>query len=58
VASTCRRLGKTAACMAPNMQTAKDWQKRGFRMISYSYDTGLLQDGLRAGIQELRNQTI
>ena len=58
LASTCKRLGKTAACMAPNMQTAKDWQKRGFRMISYSYDTGLLQDGLRAGIQELRNQTI
>jgi len=52
--STCKRLGKTAACMAPTLETAKDWQKRGFRMISYSYDTGLLQEGLRAGIQELR----
>ena len=52
---TCNRLGKTAACMAHNMELAKDWQKRGFRMISYSYDTGLLQDGLRAGLQALRH---
>ncbi len=50
----CRRLGKTPACMAPTMELARDWQKRGFRMISYSYDTGLLQAGLSAGIQELR----
>lgn len=55
LASTCNRLGKTAACMAPAIETAKDWQKRGFRMISYSYDTGLLQQALRAGIQQLRN---
>ena len=51
---TCQRLGKTAACMAPTLQTAKDWQKRGFRMISYSADSALLQQALRAGIQELR----
>ncbi len=52
--STCKKLGKTAACMAPTLETAKDWQQRGFRMISYSYDTGLLQEGLRVGIQALR----
>ncbi len=51
---TCQRLGKTAACMTPDLVTAKAWQKRGFRMISYSYDTGLLQAGLRAGIDALR----
>jgi 2-dehydro-3-deoxyglucarate aldolase/4-hydroxy-2-oxoheptanedioate aldolase len=51
---TCRRLGKTAACMAPTLSTALEWQQRGFRMISYSYDTGLLQDGLRTGLQALR----
>jgi len=56
--STCHRLGKTAACMAHNMELAKDWQKRGFRMISYSYDTGLLQESLRNGIQELRRSEI
>jgi 2-keto-3-deoxy-L-rhamnonate aldolase RhmA len=54
LAATCKRLGKTAACMAPTLEIAKDWQKRGFRMISYSYDTGLMQAGLSAGIQELR----
>ena len=52
--STCKNLGKTAACMAHTMELAKDWQERGFRMISYSYDTGLLQESLRNGIQELR----
>jgi len=54
LAATCRRLGKTAACMAPTLETARDWQQRGFRMISYSYDTGLLQDSLRSGIQALK----
>ncbi|MEI7785492.1 MAG: aldolase/citrate lyase family protein, partial [Betaproteobacteria bacterium] len=39
LAQTCQRLGKTAACMAPTIETAKDWQKRGFRMISYSADS-------------------
>ena len=52
--STCERLGKTAACMASSLPTALNWQQRGFRMISYSYDTGLLQEGLRTGLQELR----
>lgn len=52
--ATCKRLGKTAACMAPTLETAKDWQKRGFRMISYSYDTGLLQESLRTGIEALK----
>ena len=54
--ATCKKLGKTAACMAPTLELAKDWQKRGFRMISYSYDTGLLQDGLRTGIEALKRR--
>ena len=54
--ATCKKLGKTAACMAPTLDLAKDWQKRGFRMISYSYDTGLLQDGLRTGIEALKRR--
>jgi 2-keto-3-deoxy-L-rhamnonate aldolase RhmA len=53
---TCQRLGKTAACMAPTIETAKDWQRRGFRMISYSADSALLQQGLKAGIRELRGE--
>lgn len=52
--ATCRKHGKTAACMAPTLDIATEWQSRGFRMISYSYDTGLLQNGLRSGIDVLR----
>jgi 2-keto-3-deoxy-L-rhamnonate aldolase RhmA len=52
--ATAKKHGKTAACMAPTLDTALEWQKRGFRMISYSYDTGLMQDGLRRGIDALR----
>lgn len=52
--ASCRKHGKTAACMAPTLDTALEWQARGFRMISYSYDTGLLQSGLRSGIEALQ----
>jgi hypothetical protein len=41
--------------MAPTLDTALDWQKRGFRMISYCYDTGLMQAGLRSGIDAMRS---
>jgi 2-keto-3-deoxy-L-rhamnonate aldolase RhmA len=54
--ATCARLGKTAACMAPTLDLARDWQRRGFRMISYSYDTGLMQDSLSTGIRALKSQ--
>jgi len=52
--ASAKRHGKTAACMAPTLDLAKDWQTRGFRMISYSYDTGLMQDSLRRGLNALR----
>jgi len=52
--ASARRHGKTAACMAPTLDLAKEWMERGFRMVSYSYDTGLLQDGLRRGLSSLR----
>jgi 2-dehydro-3-deoxyglucarate aldolase/4-hydroxy-2-oxoheptanedioate aldolase len=54
--ATCKRLGKTAACMAPTLETALDWQRRGFRMMSYRYDTGLMQDALNTGICTLKAQ--
>jgi beta-glucosidase-like glycosyl hydrolase len=41
--------------MAPTIDTARDWQRRGFRMISYSYDTGLMQESLSAGIRALKS---
>jgi 2-keto-3-deoxy-L-rhamnonate aldolase RhmA len=55
--TTCKQLGKTAACMAPTLDTARDWQRRGFRMISYSYDTGLMQASLSAGISALKAES-
>jgi len=54
--ATCKELGKTAACMAPTLDTARDWQRRGFRMISYSYDTGLMQESPSNGIKALKVQ--
>ena len=38
----------------PKKKPQAKHQKRGFRMISYSYDTGLLQEGLRTGIEALK----
>ncbi len=49
--------GKTAACMAPNLAQAEAWMAQGFRMISYSYDIGLLSGALSAGISRLRESS-
>lgn len=50
----CRKHGKFAACMAPTLDTAREWMGRGFRMVSYSYDIGLMADRLREGLSVLR----
>jgi 2-keto-3-deoxy-L-rhamnonate aldolase RhmA len=52
----CRKHGKFAACMAPTLDTAREWMVRGFRMVSYSYDIGLMADRLREGLSALRAQ--
>ncbi len=52
----CRKHGKFAACMAPTLDTAREWMGRGFRMVSYSYDIGLMADRLREGLSALRAQ--
>lgn len=54
ISESCAKFGKTAACLAPNMEWGQDLMKRGYRMISYSYDIGLMTDGLSAGIGGLR----
>lgn len=52
--AACARHGKFAACMAPTVETAQDWMARGFRMVSYGYDIGLLADRLREGLSAIR----
>ena len=52
----CEQHGKPAACLAPDPVTGADWVRRGFRMISVSYDIGLLQGALATGISEITSR--
>lgn len=54
IAETCAKYNKTAATLAPNLEWGEDFIGRGYRMISYSYDMGLMMDGLSAGISGLK----
>jgi 2-keto-3-deoxy-L-rhamnonate aldolase RhmA len=55
ILEACERHGKAAACLAGDVATGVDWARRGFRMISYSYDIGLLRSALANGIEQIRN---
>lgn len=52
--AACEKHGKFAACMAPSVEIGRDWLAQGFRMVSYSYDIGLLQGALASGIAALK----
>lgn len=54
--AACEQHGKAAACLAGNADIGRDWVRRGFRMVSYSYDIGLLTAALTAGIEQLREE--
>lgn len=54
ILAACEQHGKAAACLAGDVATGIEWVKRGFRMISYSYDIGLMQSALTAGIDQIR----
>lgn len=53
ILAACDANGKTAACLAGSVETGIDWVRRGFRMVSYSYDIGLMTAALRAGIDAI-----
>jgi 2-dehydro-3-deoxyglucarate aldolase/4-hydroxy-2-oxoheptanedioate aldolase len=53
--AACRRHGKTAGIMAPDLATGKELLNRGFRMMAYSGDLWVFQAALRAGLADLRN---
>jgi len=57
ILAACEQHNKTAACLAGDVTTGQDWLRRGFRMISYSYDIGLLTAALADGILRLREGT-
>ncbi|MDA3039564.1 MAG: aldolase/citrate lyase family protein [Actinomycetota bacterium] len=56
--AACERHGKAAACLAGNVQIGQDWIRRGFRMVSYSYDIGLMTAALSEGIAQLRTAEV
>ena len=54
ILGACETHGKTAACLAGSVETGIEWVTRGFRMISYSYDIGLMASALQTGIDQIR----
>ncbi len=54
ILEACENNGKAAACLAGDVATGQDWIRRGFRMVSYSYDIGLMTSALASGIEALR----
>ena len=54
ILDACETHNKTAACLAGTVETGIEWASRGFRMISYSYDIGLMSSALRTGIEAVR----
>jgi 2-keto-3-deoxy-L-rhamnonate aldolase RhmA len=54
ILAACEHSGKPAACLAGDVATGVDWVRRGFRMVSYSYDIGLMRAALSEGIDRIR----
>jgi 2-keto-3-deoxy-L-rhamnonate aldolase RhmA len=49
--------GKSAACLVGDVEGGRQWMDRGFRMVSYSYDIGLMIESLSRGIQGLKGES-
>jgi 2-keto-3-deoxy-L-rhamnonate aldolase RhmA len=54
VLEICVRTGKAAGCGAFDLEAALKRRAEGYRFIQYSWDIGLLQTALRAGVDALR----
>jgi 2-keto-3-deoxy-L-rhamnonate aldolase RhmA len=54
IAESAAKHGKVAATLAPTEKWGHDFIDRGYRMVSYSYDIGLLANSLAAGINALK----
>lgn len=55
ILAACEQHNKAAACLAGSVEIGQDWVRRGFRMVSYSYDIGLLTSALAEGIEQIRD---
>ncbi len=55
ILAAARKHGKSAGIMAADEQWARDYYAKGFRAIAYGVDTGIMQSGIRAGIETLRS---
>ncbi len=56
ILAACEQHGKAAACLAGSVEIGQDWVRRGFRMVSYSYDIGLLTAALSEGIKQIKGE--
>jgi len=54
ILGACEQHGKSAACLVGSVEQGHDWMARGFRMVSYLYDIGLMTQALGDGIAGLR----
>jgi len=54
IAAACKKHGKTAAYLAADETSARDFYDKGFRCIAYSTDVILLQSALAGGLAALR----
>jgi 2-keto-3-deoxy-L-rhamnonate aldolase RhmA len=54
ILAACETHNKTAACLAGSVEIGQDWVRRGFRMVSYSYDIGLMTSALAEGIRRIK----
>lgn len=54
VIAACRRHGKVAGIMAPDLASGHELLRQGFRMLSYSGDLWTYQAALRQALAELR----
>jgi len=55
IVEACEKHGKAAATLSGDVETAQQSMDRGFRMLSYGYDIGLLQNSLTMGIDACRD---
>ncbi|MDP7547773.1 MAG: aldolase/citrate lyase family protein [Alphaproteobacteria bacterium] len=46
--------GKAAGAMAPTLEWGQDLMRRGYRLMSYNHDMGLIADALSTGIKALK----
>ena len=56
VRELCERLGKTAGCAVFDVESGRQAVAEGYRFVQYSWDIGLLQDGLQRGVASVQKK--